>query len=335
MTILVTGGAGYIGSHTCVDLLLNGFDVIVVDNLVNSKARSLQKVQEIAGKSLKFIQADITKKEELRSVFEENRISSVIHLAGLKSANESISQPLKYYYNNIVGTIVLCSLMSEYNVKKMVFSSSATVYGKNNQSPLSETLPLEATNPYGWSKVLSENILRDLYQADRSWSISILRYFNPVGAHESGLIGENPLNTPENLMPFITQVALGKQDKVIIYGDDYATRDGTGIRDYIHVMDLSKGHIMALEKTLQNPGVDEYNLGTGIGFTVLEIIRAFESANRVAIPYVISSRRAGDIDVSYADATKALVKLNWKAERTLEDMCRDAWKWQLRNPSGY
>lgn len=335
MPILITGGAGYIGSHTCVELLNAGYDIIVVDNFSNSKPESLKRVQEITGKSFKFYNVDILSKEKLEEVFKENEIEAVIHFAGLKSVGESVELPIKYYHNNITGTLVLCDVMKKYNVKKIVFSSSATVYGKNNKSPLTEDLPLSAVNPYGWTKLMIEQILQDVYLSDKKWSIFILRYFNPIGAHESGKIGEDPNGIPNNLMPYITQVAIGKRDKLYIFGNDYDTHDGTGVRDYIHVVDLAKGHLKALEKILTTTGVDIYNLGTGIGYSVFDVVKAFEKVSGVNIPYEIIDRRPGDIDTSYADPTKALKEIGWKAEKNLEDMCRDAWRWQVNNPNGY
>lgn len=335
MPILITGGAGYIGSHTCVELLNAGYDIIVVDNFSNSKPESLKRVQEITGKSFKFYNVDILSKEKLEEVFKENEIEAVIHFAGLKSVGESVELPIKYYHNNITGTLVLCDVMKKYNVKKIVFSSSATVYGKNNKSPLTEDLPLSAVNPYGWTKLMIEQILQDVYLSDKKWSIFILRYFNPIGAHESGKIGEDPNGIPNNLMPYITQVAIGKRDKLYIFGNDYDTHDGTGVRDYIHVVDLAKGHLKALENTLKTKGIDVYNLGTGKGYSVLDVVKTFEKINDVKIPYEFTDRRPGDIAICYADPTKAFNKLGWKAEKNLEDMCRDAWRWQKNNPDGY
>lgn len=335
MAILVTGGAGYIGSHTCVELLNAGYDVVVGDNFSNSKLESLNRIQEITGKLLKFYKVDILDRDGLKKVFVENEIEAVIHFAGLKAVGESVEIPLSYYYNNITGTLKLCEVMAEYDVKKMVFSSSAAVYGMNNKSPLTEDLPLSATNPYGWTKLMIEQILRDIFISDKEWSISLLRYFNPIGAHESGRIGEDPNGIPNNLMPYITQVAVGKREKLYVFGNDYDTHDGTGVRDYIHVVDLAKGHLKALEKVMATKGVNTYNLGTGIGYSVLDVVKSFEKATRKRIPYVITDRRPGDIDECYADPTKALKELGWKAERSLEDMCRDAWRWQVDNPNGY
>lgn len=335
MEILVTGGAGYIGSHICVNLLNEGYDVIVVDNLSNSKSESLYRVQEITGKSLKFYKIDILDKIRLGKVFYENNIEAVIHLAGLKAVGESVNLPIKYYYNNITGTLVLCEVMAENNVKKIVFSSSATVYGINNKSPLTEDLPLSATNPYGRTKIIIEQILRDIFNSDRDWSVCLLRYFNPIGAHESGKIGDNPNGEPNNLMPYITQVALGKKEILYVFGDDYDTHDGTGVRDYIHVMDLAKGHLKALEKVILSKGVFTYNLGTGVGYSVFDVINTFEKVTGKNIPYMVIDRRPGDVDICYADPSKALKELGWKAEKDLEDMCRDAWRWQINNPNGY
>lgn len=335
MSILVTGGAGYIGSHTCVELLNAGYEAVVVDNFSNSKPESLKRVQEITGKTLKFYEADILNKKDLEKIFEENSIESVIHFAGLKAVGESVQIPIKYYHNNITGTLILCEVMEKYNVNKMVFSSSATVYGMNNISPLTEDLPLSTTNPYGSTKLMIEQILRDVFVANSKWSISLLRYFNPIGAHESGKIGEDPNGIPNNLMPYITQVAVGKREKLAVFGNDYDTHDGTGVRDYIHVVDLAKGHLKALEKVMNSTGVEAYNLGTGTGYSVLDVVNNFEKATGRKIPYVTTDRRPGDIDTCYADATKALKELNWKAEKNLEDMCRDSWKWQESNPNGY
>ena len=335
MAILITGGAGYIGSHTCVELLNTGYDIVIVDNFSNSKPESLSRIQEITGKTFKFYEIDILNKVKLEEVFIENEIAAVIHFAGFKAVGESVEQPISYYHNNVTGTLILCEVMKKYDVKKIVFSSSATVYGMNNISPLIEDLPVSATNPYGWSKIMIEQILRDIYISDKEWSISILRYFNPIGAHESGKIGEDPNGIPNNLMPYITQVAIGKLNKLNIFGNDYPTHDGTGVRDYIHVVDLAKGHVKALNKVLKTTGIDIYNLGTGIGYSVLDVIKSFEKATGIKIPYKITKRRPGDIAICYADPTKAYKELGWKAEKNLEDMCRDAWRWQKYNPNGY
>lgn len=335
MSILVTGGAGYIGSHTCIELLNAGYNIIVVDNFSTSKPESLNRIKEITGRTFKVYKIDILNKDKLEVVFHENKISAVIHFAGFKAVGDSIKAPIKYYYNNIVGTLVLCKVMKNYNVKNIVFSSSATVYGLNNVSPLTENLPLNATNPYGWTKLMIEQVLKDLFVSDNEWGISLLRYFNPIGAHESGRIGEDPTGAPNNLMPYITQVAIGKRKKLYVYGNDYDTHDGTGVRDYIHVVDLAKGHLNALEKVMSTKGVNAYNLGTGIGYSVFDVIKSFEKVTGKKIPYTITSRRPGDVSECYADPTKALRELGWKAEKNLEDMCRDAWRWQIKNPNGY
>lgn len=328
MKVLVTGGTGYIGSHTCVELLNNGHDVIIVDNLSNSKPEVINRIKELTGKDFKFYKADILNKKEIDKIFKENNIEAVIHFAGLKAVGESVKIPLRYYYNNVTGTLVLCEVMQKHNVKKMVFSSSATVYGKPKTVPITEDFPLSATNPYGRTKLMIEQILRDVYVSDNDWSIALLRYFNPIGAHESGRIGEDPNGIPNNLMPYITQVAIGKKERLNVFGDDYDTHDGTGVRDYIHVVDLAKGHLKALEKVMSTKGVEAYNLGTGVGYSVLDVVRKFEKVTGKKIPYVITSRRPGDIDKCYADPTKACKELGWKAEKTLEDMCKDAWNWQ-------
>lgn len=335
MAILITGGTGYIGSHTCVELLNEGNDVIIVDNLANSKLEVINRINEITNKEVKFYNYDLLNKEQLQKVFSENNIESVIHFAGLKAVGESVSQPLRYYHNNITGTIILCEVMQEFGVKNLVFSSSATVYGNPMSVPIKEDFPLTATNPYGQSKLMLEQILNDLYISDNSWSIVLLRYFNPIGAHESGLIGEDPSGIPNNLIPYITQVAIGKLDKLNIFGNDYATKDGTGVRDYIHVVDLAKGHLKALQKSNNGQGVFSYNLGTGKGYSVMEMIHAFEKASSKDIPYTIVNRRPGDIAECYADPSKAKEDLEWSAQKTLDDMCADSWRWQSRNPNGY
>jgi UDP-glucose 4-epimerase len=335
LAILVTGGAGFIGSHTCVELLDAGYEIVVLDNLKNSHETAINRIKEITGKDFSFYPVDLLNREAVEAVFTENTIDAVIHFAGLKAVGESVSQPLRYYHNNITGTLILCEVMQKFGVKKMVFSSSATVYGMSNQVPFTEDMPLSATNPYGWTKVMIEQILRDVYAADNEWAISMLRYFNPVGAHPSGKIGEDPNGIPNNLMPFITQVAVGKLKELRVFGNDYPTKDGTGVRDYIHVVDLAKGHIKALEKILKGQGVSAYNLGTGTGYSVLDMVNAFEKATGQAVPYKIVDRRPGDIAASFADPSKAEKELNWKAEKTLEDMCRDAWRWQSQNPNGY
>ncbi len=335
MAILITGGAGYIGSHTCVELLQAGYEIIVVDNLVNSKEESLRRVQEITGKKLEFYQEDLLDREALDKVFSRWPIHAVIHFAGLKAVGESVSMPLRYYHNNIISTLNLCEIMQKYGVKNMVFSSSATVYGDPSQVPITEDSPLSATNPYGRSKLMIEDMLRDLYRADDSWNIGILRYFNPVGAYPGGQIGEDPRGIPNNLVPYIAQVAIGKLKELRVYGNDYPTPDGTGIRDYIHVVDLALGHLKALEKIQSSPGLVAYNLGTGRGYSVLEVIEAFAKASGREIPYRIENRRSGDIAVCYADPSKSGQELGWSARRGLEEMCTDAWRWQIQNPNGF
>jgi UDP-glucose 4-epimerase len=335
MAILVTGGAGYIGSQTCVELLNAGYELIVIDNFSNSKPESLNRVKSITGKDFKFYELNLINRNGLQDVFTNNNIEAVIHFAGLKAVGESVSVPLNYYHNNITGTLILCDVMKKYGVKNLVFSSSATVYGMPERVPISEDLPLSATNPYGRTKLMIEEILRDLYIADNKWSIALLRYFNPIGAHMSGLIGEDPNGIPNNLMPYITQVAVGKLNELKVFGNDYPTVDGTGVRDYIHVVDLSKGHLKALEKVKVSKGVEAYNLGTGSGYSVLELVSAFEKVSGIQIPYQIVDRRPGDIAVCYADPSKAKEKLGWVAEKGIEDMCRDSWRWQKNNPNGY
>ena len=335
MSILVTGGAGYIGSHTVVELLNMGKDVVIVDNLSNSSILVLDRIKEITGKRPEFYQIDISNKELLRNVFEKEKIEAVIHFAGFKAVGESVKYPVMYYENNIMSTLSLIEIMTEYDVKKIVFSSSATVYGINNPSPLVEEMPTSATNPYGYTKVMLEQILKDVHVADYDWSIALLRYFNPIGAHESGMIGENPLGIPNNLMPFIAQVAVGKRQELSVFGNDYDTVDGTGVRDYIHVVDLAFGHIKALEKILESKKVHIYNLGSGVGTSVLELIKTFEVENKIQIPYKIVPRRAGDVAICFANADKALNELNWKTTKTIADMCRDTWNWQSKNPNGY
>lgn len=335
MSILVTGGAGYIGSHTVVELLNAGHEVVIVDDYSNSKPEVLNRIKEITGKSFKFYEVNILDKEALETVFKENKLEAVIHFAGYKAVGESVAEPLKYYHNNLTGTFVLCELMAQYNVKKIVFSSSATVYGMNNVSPLTEDLPLSTTNPYGTTKMMIEQILQDVYASDNNWSIALLRYFNPIGAHESGRIGEDPNGIPNNLMPYITQVAVGKREHLSVFGDDYDTPDGTGVRDYIHVVDLAKGHLKALNRVLETEEIEAYNLGTGVGYSVLDVVNNFEKATGQKVPYEIVDRRPGDIGTCFSDATKAAKELDWKAEFTLEEMCRDSWKWQENNPNGY
>ncbi|MBS8086822.1 UDP-glucose 4-epimerase GalE [Streptococcus suis] len=335
MSILVTGGAGYIGSHTVVELLKLGKEVVIVDNLSNSSILVLDRIETITGKRPTFYELDVADKEALRQVFENENIEAAIHFAGYKAVGESVAKPITYYENNIMSTLALVEVMTEFSVKKIVFSSSATVYGLNNPSPLVETMPTSATNPYGYTKVMLEQILRDVEVADKEWSIALLRYFNPIGAHESGLIGEDPAGIPNNLMPFIAQVAVGKREELSVFGNDYDTVDGTGVRDYIHVIDLALGHIKALEKISTTAGVHTYNLGSGQGTSVLELVQAFEKVNDVPVPYKIVDRRPGDVATCYANADKALAELNWKTEKTIEDMCRDTWNWQSKNPNGY
>lgn len=335
MQVLITGGAGYIGSHTCIELIKAGYDVVVVDNLDNSSKESLKRVEKIVGKPVKFYEYDVRDRQSLKKVFEENKIDAVIHFAGLKAVGESVQKPLEYYDNNLGSTFVLLETMREYGVKRFVFSSSATVYGVAKEMPLKEGMPLGAINPYGRTKLFIEEILRDLYASDNSWSIAILRYFNPIGAHESGTIGEDPKGIPNNLMPYIAQVAVGRREKLHVFGNDYKTVDGTGVRDYIHVCDLAIGHVKAVEWTMKNVACDEFNLGTGNGTSVLQLKDAFERASGVKIPYVIDPRRPGDPDEVYADASKAAKVLNWRAEKTIDDMCKDSWNWQKNNPNGY
>jgi len=335
MKILVTGGAGYIGSHTCLELLQAGFEVIVVDNLSNSKEASLKRVQELTGKTLSFHKVDLLDKKALSAVFDKYSFDAVVHFAGLKAVGESVVIPLRYYHNNVTGTIILCEVMKEHNVKNIVFSSSATIYGDPHKVPITEDFPLSPANPYGSTKLMIETILKDLYHSDKYWNVALLRYFNPVGAHPSGRIGEDPNGIPNNLMPYISQVAVGKLAKLSIFGNDYPTPDGTGIRDYIHVVDLAKGHLIALDKLKTNPGLIIYNLGTGQGYSVFEMIAAFEKASGKKIPYEVVGRRSGDIATCYADPTKAQKELGWSAKRNIDDMCADTWRWQSNNPNGY
>ena len=336
MNILVTGGAGYIGSHTCVALLEAGYTPIVVDNLCNSNAESLRRVEQITGKAVKFIEGDVRDESVLNAVFSQYDISCVIHFAGLKAVGESVTKPLEYYENNLCSTMVLCRVMAQHGVKKLIFSSSATVYSGNNEMPLRETSKTgNCTNPYGWTKYMGEQILRDLAKADPDWSVVLLRYFNPVGAHQTGLIGEHPNGIPNNLMPFISQTAVGKRDHLNVFGNDYDTPDGTGVRDYIHVVDLAKGHVAAIDYLLTHSGESVFNLGTGHGYSVLDMVKAFESVNQVAIPYVIAPRRPGDLATCYADPAKSRDVLGWQAQLDQNDMCRDSWNWQKKNPNGY
>ena len=335
MAILVTGGAGYIGSHTCIEMLKAGHSVVVVDNLDNSSQESLKRVEEITGKQVKFYQNDVRDMAALEKIFSENEIEAVIHFAGLKAVGESVAKPIEYYDNNLISTLVLLEVMRNFGVKKIVFSSSATVYGVSKTMPLKEGMPTGAINPYGRTKLFIEEMLRDLYVSDNSWGIAILRYFNPIGAHQSGKIGEDPKGIPNNLMPYIAQVAVGRRSELHVFGNDYNTPDGTGVRDYIHVCDLAVGHVKAVEWALKNTKCDEFNLGTGNGTTVLELKNAFEKASGVEVPYVIDPRRPGDLDEVYADAKKAEEILGWTAKLSVEDMCRDTWNWQKNNPNGY
>jgi UDP-glucose 4-epimerase len=335
MKILVTGGAGYIGSHTCLELLKDGYEVVVVDNLSNSKEESLKRVQGLAGKTLVFHEVDLLDKKSLDAVFSGASVDAVVHFAGLKAVGESVTIPLSYYHNNVTGTLILCEVMEKHNVKNLVFSSSATVYGDPHKVPITEDFPLSATNPYGRTKLMIEEILRDLHRADKAWNVALLRYFNPVGAHPSGRIGEDPNGIPNNLLPYISQVAVGKLSLLSVFGNDYPTPDGTGIRDYIHVMDLAFGHLKALEKLIASPGVATYNLGTGQGYSVLEMVSAFEKASGKKVPYEIVGRRPGDIASCYADPSLAKEELDWSTEKGINEMCADAWKWQSGNPNGY
>ncbi len=335
MAILVTGGAGYIGSHTSIELLNAGYDIVVVDNLSNSKLEVIKRIREITEKDFRFYQVDLLDKPALSAVFMDNQIDAVIHFAGLKAVGESVEFPLKYYQNNVTGTLVLCEVMQSFGVKKIVFSSSATVYGIVDQVPIREDFPLAPTNPYGRTKLIIERILQDMYQSNQHMSIGLLRYFNPIGAHSSGRIGEDPNGIPNNLMPYITQVAVGKLPKLRIFGSDYPTADGTGVRDYIHVIDLALGHLKTLEKLEENSGVFIYNLGTGTGYSVLDVVKAFEKVSGKKIPHVITERRPGDVAECYADPTKAKEELGWQAQRDLEQMCKDSWRWQSNNPNGY
>ena len=336
MNVLVTGGAGYIGSHTCVELLEKGYGVVVIDNLVNSSAKSLERVEQITGKSLDFYQNDVRDRDAMERIFSKHDIDCVIHFAGLKAVGESVAMPLEYYDNNLYSTVVLCETMRDHGVKNIVFSSSATVYSGDNTMPLRENSHTGmCTNPYGWTKYMTEQILSGMSHADPEWNVVLLRYFNPIGAHESGLIGEDPRGIPNNLMPYITQVAIGRRECLSVYGNDYPTPDGTGVRDYIHVVDLAKGHVAAVKYVVGHPGCEVFNLGTGIGYSVLDMVHAFEKANNLTLPYKIVDRRPGDLPTCYADPTKSAQVLGWKAEKNLEDMCRDSWRWQTQNPMGY
>ena len=336
MAILVTGGAGYIGSHTVIELQNAGYDVVVMDNLSNSSEVALERVQEITGKPLTFYKADILDREATEEIFSKEKIEEVIHFAGLKAVGESVQKPWEYYNNNITGTLILLDVMRKHNVKNIIFSSSATVYGEPEEVPVTEETPKgSCTNPYGWTKSMLEQILTDIQKADPSWNVILLRYFNPIGAHKSGKIGENPNGIPNNLMPYITQVAVGKLPKLGVFGNDYPTPDGTCIRDYIHVLDLATGHVKALERLKKNAGLDIYNLGTGIGYSVLDVIHNFEAATGITIPFEFKPRRAGDIPVNYSNADKAWKELGWKAQYGIKEMCEDSWRWQSSNPNGY
>ena len=335
MAILITGGAGYIGSHAAVEFLNSGHDIVVLDNFFNSHRQSIERVKELTGRDFPFYEVDLLNQEAVDQLFSENSIESVIHFAGFKSVGESVTIPLQYYENNVTGTIRLCEVMAKHQVKKLVFSSSATVYGASNGVPINEDFPLSATNPYGRSKLMIEDILRDLHHSDPAWSIALLRYFNPIGAHESGKIGEDPNGIPNNIMPYITQVAIGKRDKLFVYGEDYETHDGTGVRDYIHVVDLVKGHLKALDYLKGTTGIEAFNLGTGRGYSVLDLVDTFTNVSGKVIPYEVVARRPGDVAICYADAAKSANILGWRAEKNLTDMCTDSWKWQKQNPNGY
>ncbi len=335
MAILITGGAGYIGTHAMVEFLEAGREIVCVDNFSNSKPEALERVKKITGKDFKFYKVDLLDYDALEAVFKENKIDSCIHFAGLKAVGESCEKPLLYYHNNLTSTFNLCELLSKYNAKRIVFSSSATVYGKPASVPITEDFPTSTTNPYGETKLMIERILTDLYAADNEWSISILRYFNPIGAHKSGLIGEDPKGIPNNLLPYVAQVATGKRECLSVFGNDYNTHDGTGVRDYIHVVDLAKAHLKAIERAEKVTGVEKFNVGTGEGYSVLDIVKAYEKTTGAKINYKIVDRRPGDIDECYADPKKAYEVLGWKAENTIEDMCRDSYRWQSNNPDGY
>ena len=335
MKILVTGGAGFIASHTNVELLNAGYEVVIVDNLINSSKKSIDRVEELTGKKITFYEEDLLNEKALDDIFDKEKIDSVIHFAALKAVGESCEIPLRYFDNNLTGTLNLLKVMEKHNVKSLVFSSSATVYGKPKTVPIKEDFPLSVSNPYGRTKLITEDMLRDIYKSDNEWNIAILRYFNPIGAHKSGRIGENPNGIPNNLLPYIAKVAAGQLECVNVFGDDYDTPDGTGVRDYIHISDLADGHIKALQKLSEHPGLVTYNLGTGVGYSVLEIIKSFEKACGKKIPYKIAPRRAGDIDMCYADPLKAKEELGWEAARGIDKMCEDAWRWQVQNPNGY
>ena len=336
MSILVAGGAGYIGSHTCVELLEAGYDVVVVDNLYNASEESLKRVEKITGKSVTFYEADILDKEALNKIFDAHEIEAVIHFAGYKAVGESVQKPIEYYHNNMTGTLVLCDVMRAHGVKNIVFSSSATVYGDPAQIPITENCPKgQPTNPYGWTKSMLEQVLTDIHTSDKEWNVILLRYFNPIGAHKSGMIGEDPKGIPNNLVPYVAQVAVGKRPALGVFGNDYDTPDGTGVRDYIHVVDLAAGHVKAIEKLRENPGVEVYNLGTGNGYSVLQVVAAFVKACGHAIPYEIKPRREGDIATCYCDPQKAKEELGWEAKYGIDEMCEDSWRWQSTNPDGY
>ena len=335
MKVLVTGGAGFIGSHTCVELLNAGHEVVVIDNFVNSKPDALDSIRKITGKDLTLCECDLRDRAAVRKAFDDNRIDAVIHFAGLKAVGESVEKPMEYYDNNLVGFLVLAEEMRDHGVKKLVFSSSATVYGMSNPVPFREDYPTSATNPYGYTKVMIEQMLRDIAKADPEWSVCMLRYFNPIGAHESGRIGEDPNGIPNNLMPYISQVAIGKLQQLSVFGNDYDTHDGTGVRDYIHVVDLAVGHVKAVDYARKHTGAEAINLGTGTGYSVLDLVNAFERENHVKVPYVIAPRRAGDIATCYSDPSKAERLLGWKAVHDVGDMVRDSWRWQSQNPKGY
>ncbi len=335
MKILVTGGAGYIGSHTDVELLNAGYDIVVMDNLYNSCEESLRRVEKLTGKKIKFYKVDMLDEPEMDKMFAAENFDAVIHFAGLKAVGESCEKPLMYYYTNLVGTMNLLNVMRKYNVKKLVFSSSATVYGVPDENPIKETAPLRALNPYGRTKLMIEEILRDFYESDKSWNIALLRYFNPIGAHESGEIGEDPNGIPNNLVPYVAKVACGQLEHINVFGDDYNTHDGTGVRDYIHVVDLAIGHIKAIEKLNTNPGLVTYNLGTGTGYSVFDVIHSYEKACGKKLPYVVTPRRPGDIDEYYGNPAKAREELGWVATRNLDKMCEDSYRWQSHNPNGY
>ena len=336
MNILVTGGAGYIGSHTCLELLERGYGVVVIDNLCNSNSKSLERVEALTGKKITFYQGDVRDEALLQRIFAENEIGCCIHFAGLKAVGESVAQPWRYYDNNLNSTLVLTKVMQQVGMKNLIFSSSATVYSADNEMPLSETAKTgNCTNPYGWTKYMTEQILSGMCFAEKDWSVCLLRYFNPIGAHKSGLIGEDPRGIPNNLMPYITQVAVGRREQLSVYGNDYDTPDGTGVRDYIHVVDLAKGHVAAVKYTTQHTGCEVFNLGTGVGYSVLDMVNTFQEINNVAVPYQIVDRRPGDIATCYANPAKSAALLGWQTQETLADMCRDAWNWQSKNPHGY